>query len=134
MTERLSLREAVTKARASAQEVAGPGDATLGPELTEAVSGDARLEVLGAGGLELGSIATTQMTIEATKAETSVREAGRVDVDKLREVAEAPPEAGQEAAQPESQPVQEELQPQQDRPMEQAVEAKRGVVMPPSIV
>jgi hypothetical protein len=84
--------------------------------------------------LELGSIATTQVTIEATEAETFIHDAGRADVEKSREAAEAPPEAGQEAAQPESQPAQEEPQPQQDRPTEQAVEAERGVVMPPSIV
>jgi hypothetical protein len=44
----------------------------------------------------------TQVTIEAAEAETSVCDAGRADVKKLREVAEAPPEAGQEATQPES--------------------------------
>jgi hypothetical protein len=49
-------------------------------------------------------------------------------------VVEAPPEAGQEAAQPESQPAREEPQPQRDQPTEQAVEAERGVVMPPSNV
>jgi hypothetical protein len=48
--------------------------------------------------LELGSIATTQLTIEATKAETSIHDAGRADVEKSREVAKALPEAGQEAA------------------------------------
>jgi hypothetical protein len=55
-------------------------------------------------------------------------------VEKSREVAEAPQEAGQEATQPESQPAQEEPQPQQDRPTEQAVEVEHGVVMPPSII
>jgi hypothetical protein len=58
-TERLRLREAPAKAGASAQEVAGPGDAVRGPEPAEVVPGDARLEVPGAGGLELGSIAMT---------------------------------------------------------------------------
>jgi hypothetical protein len=57
--ERLRLREAVAKAGASAQEVAGPSDAAWGPELAEVVSDDARLEVPRAGGLELGSIAMT---------------------------------------------------------------------------
>jgi hypothetical protein len=104
-TERLKLREAVAKAGASAQEVAGPSVMAQGPEPAEAVPGDARLEVPGADGLELGSIATTQVTIEATEAETSVHDAGWADVEKSREVAEAPLEAGQEAAQPESQPV-----------------------------
>jgi hypothetical protein len=40
----------------------------------------------------------TLVTIEATEAETSIRDAGRADVKKLREVVEAPLEAGQEAA------------------------------------
>jgi hypothetical protein len=133
-TERLRLREAAAKAGASAQEVAGPSDAVRGPEPAEAVPGDARPKVPGAGGLEVGSIAMTQVTIEATKAETSVHDAGRADVEKSREVAEALPEAGQEAVQPESQPAREEPQPQQDRPMEQAIKAERGVVMPPSII
>jgi hypothetical protein len=62
--------------------------------------------------LELGSIVMTQVTIEVTKAKTSIRDAGRADVKKLREVAEAPPEVGQEAAQSESQPAREEPQPQ----------------------
>jgi hypothetical protein len=74
------------------------------------------------------------VTIEATEAETSVHYAGRVDVEKSREVAEAPLEAGQEMAQPESQPALEEPRPLQDRPTEQAVEAEQGVVVPPSIV
>jgi hypothetical protein len=39
----------------------------------------------------------TQATVEAAKAETSIRDAGRADVKKLKEVVEAPPEAGQEA-------------------------------------
>jgi hypothetical protein len=99
--ERLRLREAAAKAGASAQEVTGPGDAARGLEPAEAVTGDARLEVPGTGGSEPGSIATTQVTIEAAEAETSVHDAGRADVKKLREVAEAPPEVGQEAAQPE---------------------------------
>jgi hypothetical protein len=59
VTKQLMLREAAAKAGASAQEVAGPGDAARGPEPAEAVLGDARLEVPGAGGLELGSIVMT---------------------------------------------------------------------------
>jgi hypothetical protein len=51
-----------------------------------------------------------------------------VDAEKLKEVVEALPEAGQEAAQP------EEPQPQQDRPVEPAIEAKRGVIVPPPII
>jgi hypothetical protein len=110
-TERLRLREAAAKAGASAQEVAGPGVMARGPEPAEAVPSGARLEVPRAGGLELGLIAMTQVTIEATEAKTSVHDAGWADVEKSREVAEAPPEAGQEAAQPESQPAWEEPQP-----------------------
>jgi hypothetical protein len=34
------------------------------------------------------------VTIEATEAETSIHDIGRVDVEKSREVAEAPLEAG----------------------------------------
>jgi hypothetical protein len=94
------MREAAAKAGASTQEVAGPGDAPWGPEPAEAVLGDARLEVPGAGGSELGSIAMTQATVEAAEAKTSVCDAGRADVEKLREVAEASPEVGREAAQP----------------------------------
>jgi hypothetical protein len=125
-TERLRTREAAAKVGASAQEVAGPGDAAREPEPVEVVLSGARLKVPDAGGSEPGSIATTQATVEATEAETSVHDAGRGDVKKLREVVEAPPEAGQEAAQPESQPAWEEPQPQQDQPMEQAVEAEWG--------
>jgi hypothetical protein len=84
--------------------------------------------------LEPRSIATTQVTIEATEAKTSVQDVGQANVEKSREVAEASPEAGQEAVQPESQPAREESQPQQDRPTEQAVEAEQGMVVPPSIV
>jgi hypothetical protein len=82
MTERLRTREATAKAGASTQEVAGPGDAARKPKPVEAVPGGARLEVPGIGGLEPGSTMMTQVTIEAAKAETSVRDAGRVDVEK----------------------------------------------------
>jgi hypothetical protein len=74
------------------------------------------------------------VTVEAAEAETSVRDARRADVENSKEVVEALPEVGQEAVQPESQPAREEPQLQQDRPMEQAVEAEWGVVVPPSIV
>jgi hypothetical protein len=43
-------------------------------------------------------IAITQATVEATEAETSIRDVGRADVEKSKEVVEAPPETGQEAA------------------------------------
>jgi hypothetical protein len=76
MTEQLRLREVAAKVGASAQEVTGPSDAVRGLEPAEAVPGDARLEVPRAGGLELGSITMTQVTIEAAEAKTSVRDAG----------------------------------------------------------
>jgi hypothetical protein len=100
----------------------------------KAVPGDTGLEVPGAGGSEPGSTATTQATIEAAKARTSIRDARRADVEKSNEVVEALPEAGQEAMRPESQPAWEEPQPQQDRPVEPVVEAERGAVVPPPIV
>jgi hypothetical protein len=111
-TEWLRTREATAKAGASAQEVAGLGDAPRESELIEAALGGARLDVPGVGGSEPGSSATTQATIEAAEAKTSVRDVGRADVEESREVVEAPPEAGKEATQPESQPAQEEPQPQ----------------------
>jgi hypothetical protein len=70
----------------------------------------------------------TQVTVEATEANTSVHDVGRADAKKSKEVVEVPPEAGQEAA------PSEEPQPQQDRPMEPAVEAERGVVGPPPVI
>jgi hypothetical protein len=53
----------------------------------------------------------TQATVEAAEAETSIHDTGQADVEKLKEVVEAPPEVGQEAVQPESQPAREEPQP-----------------------
>jgi hypothetical protein len=96
--ERLRLREAAAKAGASAQEVAGSGVTARGSGPAEAVPGNAGLEVSDAGGSEPGSIAMTQATVEAAKAETSIRDVGWADVEKSKEVVEAPPEAGQEAA------------------------------------
>jgi hypothetical protein len=132
--ERLRLREAAAKTGAAAQEVVGSDVAVQGSGSAEAVPGDAGLEVPGAGGSEPGSTAITQATVEAAEAGTSVHDAGRADVEKSKEVVEALPEAGQEAVQPESQLAREKPQPQQDRPTEQAVEAKRGAVVPPPIV
>jgi hypothetical protein len=66
--------------------------------------------VPGVGGSEPGSTATTQATVEAAEAKTSIRDAGRANVEKSREVVEALPEAGKEAAQLESQPAREEPQ------------------------
>jgi hypothetical protein len=65
------------------------------------VPSGAGLEVPGTGGSEPGSTARTQATVEAAEAETSVRDAGRADVEKEKEVVEAPLEARQEAVQPE---------------------------------
>jgi hypothetical protein len=104
------------------------------PEPVEAVPGGARLEMPGIGGSEPGSTAMTQATVKAAEVETSVRDVGRADVEKSRDVVEAPPEAGKEVVQPESQPAQEESQMQQDQPTEETVEAERGVVVPPSNV
>jgi hypothetical protein len=104
-TEQLRTREDVAKARASAQEVTGPGDAAREPEPVESVLGGARLKVPGAGRSKPGSTAMTQATVEAAKTETSVRDAGRAEVEKSREVVEAPPEAVQEVVQLESQPT-----------------------------
>jgi hypothetical protein len=131
-TERLKTKEAVAKAGASAQEVAGLGDATWEPEPIEATPGGARLDVPGVGGLEPRSIVMTQATVEAVEAKTFIRDAGRADVEESREVVDASPDAGKEAEQPESQPVWEEPRPQsqQDQPKEQAAEAERGVVVP----
>jgi hypothetical protein len=70
----------------------------------------------------------TQGAVEAAQAETSVCDAGRADVEKAKEVVEAPPETGQEATQP------EEPQPQQDRPAEPTVKVERGAVVPSPIV
>jgi hypothetical protein len=99
-----------------------------GSGLVEAVPGDARLEVPDTGGSEPGSTTTTQATVEAVEAKTSIRIVGRADVERAKEVVEAPPEAGQEAARP------EEPQPQQDRPAEPAIEAERGTVVPQPII
>jgi hypothetical protein len=60
------------------------------------------------------------VAVEAAEARASVRDVGRMDAEKLKEVVEALLEAGQEATQP------EEPQPQQDRPTEPTVEAERG--------
>jgi hypothetical protein len=108
--ERLRLREAAAKAGASAQEVTGSGPVARESGPAEAVPGDAGLEVPGTGGSEAGSTTMTQATVKAAEAGTSVRDTGRVDVEKLKEVVEAPSKAGQEAVQPELQPVREEPQ------------------------
>jgi hypothetical protein len=70
----------------------------------------------------------TQAIVEAAEADTSIRDVGRADVEKLKEVVEALLEAGLEAAQP------EEPKPQQVRPMEPVVEVERGAIVPLPIV
>jgi hypothetical protein len=72
--ERLKLWEVAAKAGAGALEVTGSGVTVRGSGPVEAVPGDAGLEVLGAGGLEPGSTAMTQATVEAAEAETSVHD------------------------------------------------------------
>jgi hypothetical protein len=54
----------------------------------------------------------TLAIVEASKAETSVHDVGRADVEKTKEVVEAPPDAGKEAEQPELQLEWEEPWPQ----------------------
>jgi hypothetical protein len=83
-TERLKTKEAAAKAGASAQEVAGVGDAAREPELVEAALGGAGLDVPGVGGLELGSTMRTQATIEAGEAKTSIHDAGQADIEKSK--------------------------------------------------
>jgi hypothetical protein len=97
-TERLKQQEVATQAGASAREVTSADLAVRGSGPAEAVLGDAGLEMPGTGGSEPGSTVTTQATIEAAEADTSVRDVGRADAERLKEVVEAPPEAGREAA------------------------------------
>jgi hypothetical protein len=82
MTERLRLREAAT------QEVTGSDPTARGSGPVEAVSSDAGLEVPDTGGSEPGLTATTEATVEAAVAKTSVRDAGRADVERAKEVVE----------------------------------------------
>jgi hypothetical protein len=110
-TEWLKTKEAAAKAGASAQEVARVGDVAREPEPVESAPGHARLDVLGIGGLEPGSTMRILVTVEAGKAETSVRDAGRADVEKIKEVLEAPLDAGKEEEQLELQPEREEPRP-----------------------
>jgi hypothetical protein len=58
------------------------------------VPGDGRLEVLGTSRLEPRLTVMTQATVEAAKADTSVRDARWANAEKLKEVVEVPPEAG----------------------------------------
>jgi hypothetical protein len=111
-TEWLKTKEAVAKAGASAQEVARVGDAAQEPEPVKAAPGCARLDVPGIGGLEPGSTTRTLETVEAGKAETSIRDARRADVEKIKEMVEAPPDVGKEEVQPKLQPERAEPRPQ----------------------
>jgi hypothetical protein len=67
--------------------------------------------VPGIGGPEPGSTTRTLETVEAGKAKTSVRDARRADVEKIKEVVEAPPDAGKEEEHPELQLEREEPRP-----------------------
>jgi hypothetical protein len=97
-TKWLKTKEAATKAGASAQEVTELGDTARELEPVEAAPVGARLDVPGVGGPEPGSTVTIQVTVKVIEAETSIRDMGRADVEELREVVEAPPDAGKEAA------------------------------------
>jgi hypothetical protein len=105
------MKEAAAKAGASAQEVARVGDAAGEPELVEAAPGCTRLDMLGVGGPEPGLTTRTLATIKAGKAETSILDAGQADVEKTKEVVEAPPDAGKEEEQLELQSEREEPRP-----------------------
>jgi hypothetical protein len=105
------MKEAAAKAGASAQEVARVGDAAREHGPVEAASGCARLDVPGVGGPELGLTMRTPVTVEASKAKTSIHDAGRADVEKTKEVVEAPSDAGKKE-QLELQPEWEEARPQ----------------------
>jgi hypothetical protein len=102
------MKEVVAKAGASAQEVARAGDAVGELEPVEAAPGGARLDVLVVGGPELGLTTRALAPIEAGKAKTSIHDAGRADVEKAKEVVEAPPDAGKEEERLELQPEREE--------------------------
>jgi hypothetical protein len=102
------MKEAAAKAGASAHEVSRVDDTAREPEPVEAAPGRARLDVPSVGGLESGSVMRTLATVEAGKAKTSIRDAWRADVEKTKEVVEAPPDAGKEEQQPELQPEREE--------------------------
>jgi hypothetical protein len=80
-TERLRLREAAAQAGVTAQAVTGSNPTARGLGPVKAVLGDAGLEVPGTGGSEPRWTVTTQATIEAAEATTSVCDAGRVDVE-----------------------------------------------------
>jgi hypothetical protein len=82
--ERLKLREAAAQTGASGQEVTRSGSIVRGSRPTEAVPGDAGLEVPGTGGSEPGSTVMTQATVEAAKADTSVHDMGRADAKNRR--------------------------------------------------
>jgi hypothetical protein len=148
--ERLKAKEVAAKAGASAQEGAGVGKSTRGPEQVEAAPSGTRHDGPGSGGLEPGSTTRTPETVEAGRAETSVRD--QTDVKEMKEVVKAPQNAGKEEEQPELQiergEPQRRLQQQQrgeqllepqsgakrgdlDQLGEPVIEAKREVAMPP---
>jgi hypothetical protein len=102
-TERLKLKEAATKAGASAQEGARVDKSTRGPEQVEVALSSTRHNGPGSGGPETGSTTRTPDTVEAGRAKTSVRNARQMDVKKVKEVVKAPRDAGKEEEQPELQ-------------------------------
>jgi hypothetical protein len=57
----------------------------------------------------------TLETVEASKASTSAHDAGQADVEKTRNVVEAPQDVGKEEEVPELQTKREEPQPQQQQ-------------------
>jgi hypothetical protein len=105
------MKEAAAKAGASAQEVAGVGDAMRELGLVEVALGGARLDVPGVGGPKPGSTTRTQTTVEAVEAETSICDVGWAAVEESRQVVEASLDARKEAEQPELQPAREEPRP-----------------------
>jgi hypothetical protein len=109
-TERLKAEEATAKAGASAQEGARVGEAARGPEQVEAAPSGTRHDRPRSGGPEPGSTTRTPETVEAGRAETSIRDARQTDVKKMKEVVKAPQDAGKEEEQSELQTERGELQ------------------------
>jgi hypothetical protein len=65
-------------------------------EQVEAALSATSLDRSGSGGQELGSTTRTPEIVEASKAETSVRDAGQTNVKKTKETVETPQDAGKE--------------------------------------
>jgi hypothetical protein len=105
-TERLKAKEVAAKAGASAQEGVGVGESARGPQQVEAAPSDTRHDGAGSGGPEPVSTTRTPETVEAGRAETSVRDARQTDVGKTKEVVKATQDVGKEEEQPEQQTKQ----------------------------